>query len=529
METLKSYVYGTWVAASGKVATLHNPTTEEPIAQAGTEGIDFGHALSHARDIGGPALRALSFAQRGEILRAMSKAIYAAREELIEIGIKNAGNTRGDAKFDVDGASGTLMAYADIGKELGDARFFVDGDAISMGRSSRMSGQHVLFPREGAAVHVNAFNFPAWGLAEKAACAILAGVPVITKPATATAWMTERMVQRMVETNAIPAGVLSLVTGSTGNLLQLLGPQDSFAFTGSSSTGTSLKALSNIVTSATRVNIEADSLNAAVLGPDVERGSETYDLFVADVVRDATQKAGQKCTAIRRVFVPQAIFESVRDDLADRLSSAKIGDPTIDGMQVGPLATADQLRDVRAGIQKLVASERLKVVTGGVERPKSLAGITNDKGYFVAPTLLAGDDARGAKLVHEHEVFGPSVTLLPYSGQPEEAAALVRLGHGGLVASVYSDDRAFAREIVFGIGAWNGRIFIGSAKVAGVSLGPGTVLPQLVHGGPGRAGGGEELGGIRGLLPYLQRVALQGYGPMIDAIAAPGKRLGNTA
>jgi 3,4-dehydroadipyl-CoA semialdehyde dehydrogenase len=527
METLKSYVQGGWVEGKGKLATLVNPTTEEPVAQAGTEGIDMGAVLSHAR-AAGPALRALSFAQRGEILKGLSKAIYAAREELIELGIRNAGNTRGDAKFDIDGASGTLMAYAEIGAQLGDARYLIDGDAIPMGRSSRLAGQHVMVPREGVAVHVNAFNFPAWGLAEKAACALLAGVPVVAKPATATAWMSVVMAEKLVATGLLPEGALQLLVGSTGDLINQLGPQDMLAFTGSSTTGTMLRGYENVLAKSVRVNVEADSLNAAVLGPDVERGSETYDLFLADVVRDATQKAGQKCTAIRRVFVPRALLEGVRDDLADRLGATRVGDPSLDDVRMGPVATASQQRDVRDGIRKLLASERLSLVLGGPDRPSKLEGIAGDradKGYFIAPTLLLGDDARAAAIVHQHEVFGPSVTLLPYDGTAPDAVALVALGEGCLVSSVYSDDRAFARDAALGLAPHDGRVFLGSAKVAGVSLGPGTVFPHLVHGGPGHAGGGEELGGVRGLLFYMQRCALQGYGPLLEGIVASGKRI----
>jgi oxepin-CoA hydrolase/3-oxo-5,6-dehydrosuberyl-CoA semialdehyde dehydrogenase len=458
------------------------------------------------------------------MLKGLSKAVHAAREELIEIGLRNAGNTRGDAKFDIDGATGTLMTYAEIGAGLGDARFLVDGDPIAMGRSSRMTGQHLWVPRQGVAVHVNAFNFPAWGLAEKLACALLAGVPVIAKPATATAWMTVRMVERILESKILPEGALSVLAGSAGDLVERLGPQDMLAFTGSSDTAATLRGHRNVLHESVRVNVEADSLNAAVLGPDVERGSETYDAFLTDVVRDITQKAGQKCTAIRRIFAPAALIEAVREDLADRLTSVRVGDPSRDGIQVGPVATASQLRDVRAGLGKLLASERVKLVVGGAERPAKIEGVDNDKGYFVAPTLLLADDARAAAIVHQHEVFGPSATLLPYSGEASDAAELVALGQGSLVSSVYTEDRAFARDAVLGLAPHNGRVFIGSAKVAPVALGPGTVWPQLLHGGPGHAGGGEELGGLRGTLFYMQHVAVQGFGPLVDSIAAAGKR-----
>ncbi len=522
MRILESYVHGTFVAGSGPRATLVNPTTEEPLAEAGTAGIDMGAVVAYARDVGGPALRALTFRERGELLAAASKTIHAMREELIELGIANAGNTRSDAKFDVDGASGTLMAYAELGKALGDTTFFVDGDPIPFGRSSRMSGQHLYTTREGVAVHVNAFNFPAWGLAEKLASALLAGQPVIAKPATATAMMTARLVEKLATDKVLPDGTLQCLYGSAGDLLSRLGPMDTLAFTGSNATGTLLRGGKNLLEWAVRTNVEADSLNAAVLGPDAERGGETYQLFLADVARDITQKAGQKCTAIRRVFVPVAMVDAVREDLVERLLGAKIGDPAAEGVQVGPVATADQLRDVRAGIGRLIESGAVTRLVGGLERPKDLVGLAGDKGYFVAPTLLFAADARAASVVHEHEVFGPSATLAPYDGSARAAVALVRLGQGGLVCSVYTDDKVWARDVVLGLAPYHGRVFVGGTKVAGVSLGPGTVLPQMVHGGPGRAGGGEELGGTRGMLLYMQRTAVQGFGPLLEGLASTG-------
>ena len=531
METLQSYVSGAWVAGTGKMSTLVNPTTEEPVAQTSTEGIDLGAAVAFARSEGGPALRALTFAQRGELLRAMSRTLHANRDALIELAIKNGGNTRGDAKFDIDGASGTLAAYADLGKELGEQRFLLDGEGIQLGRSPRFFGQHVSVPRHGVAVHVNAFNFPAWGLGEKAACALLAGMPVIAKPATSTALVTFRIVQLLVEAAVLPRGALSLVTGSPGDLLTHLGGQDVLAFTGSSDTAAAIRLMPNIAKRSVRVNVEADSLNGAVLGPDVAPGSDTYGLFLKDVVRDMTQKAGQKCTAIRRIFVPAERLQQVKDDLVERLRDAKVGDPALEGVVVGPVATAQQLRDVRAGIA-LLAKEST-VAIGGLGAFEKV-GVTGDKGYFVPPTLLVNEAPDRARAVHEHEVFGPVATLMPYAEhehevfgavssvtpQPRTAALVadVQKGGGGLVCSVYSDDRAFVGDMVIGIAPFHGRLMLGSEKIADQTPGPGTVLPQLVHGGPGRAGGGEELGGLRGLAFYSQRTALQGSRPVLDAL-----------
>jgi oxepin-CoA hydrolase/3-oxo-5,6-dehydrosuberyl-CoA semialdehyde dehydrogenase len=521
MTTLRSFVCDRWVAGTGRPAVLVNPATEEPLAEASSEGVDFAAALAHARDVGGPALRARSFAQRAEVLRAMAQAIHARRDELLELAMRNGGCTRSDAKFDIDGAAGTLTAYAELGQSLGEARVLTDGDVITLGRSSRVTGQHVLVSRAGVAVHVNAFNFPAWGLAEKAAVALLAGVPVISKPATATALLSYRIMELLVESGALPAGSLSFLAGSTGDLIERLGTQDVLAFTGGGSTGAMLRAKANLIARSTHVNIEADSLNAAVLGPDLERGGDSWGLFLSDVARDITQKTGQKCTAIRRVFVPRDQLEAVREDLLDRLSVTRVGNPLTDGVTMGPLATASQLRDVRDGIVRLTA-DGAQVLTGGAAAIDGV-GSPSGVGYFIAPTLLMVDDpARGAA-VHEHEVFGPVATLVPYDNAAQ-VVSLVCRGDGGLVSTVYTEDRTFASEVVLGIAPFHGRVAVVNAKVAGAWLGPGTVLPQLLHGGPGRAGGGEELGGLRGMGLYLQRTALQGYGPLVEFIVSGAKR-----
>ena len=520
METLESYVAGAWITGTGKMSILVNPTTEEALAQTSTEGIDFASAVAYARAEGGPALRALTFAQRGELLRAMARLIHAHRDALIEVAIQNAGNTRSDAKFDIDGASGTLAHYADVAKELGEQRFLLDGDAVQLGRTARFVGQHVSLPRSGVAVHVNAFNFPAWGLAEKAACAILAGMPVISKPATSTALLAFRIVKLFTDARALPPGVFSLVTGSPGDLLTHLGGEDVLAFTGSSDTGTTLRLMPNIAGKSVRVNVEADSLNGAVLGPDAAPGSDTYAMFLRDVARDITQKAGQKCTAIRRIFAPASVIDQVRDDLVDRLRDAKVGDPALDGVNVGPLATAAQLRDIRAGIERLATES--KIVIGGNGAFEKV-GVAEGKGYFVQPTLLVNDAPDSARHVHEHEVFGPVATLLPYSGKADHVIAQVRKGAGGLVCSTYTDDRSFTAEMIFGIAPYHGRLMFGSEKIADQAPGPGTVLPQMIHGGPGRAGGGEELGGLRGLAFYSQRVAIQGARPILEAVLGAKK------
>lgn len=514
MKTLASYVGGRWVKGEGRLETLLNPATEEPIARAGADNVERRAALDFARRVGGPALRALSFAERGALIRAVCDAIQAHRDELIGLSVENGGNTRGDAKFDIDGATFTLASYADLGKSLGDAKLLVDGEGVQLGRTSRFHGQHISVPRHGVAIHINAFNFPAWGLAEKAAVALLSGMPVVAKPATSSGLVAHRIMEILVEKKLLPEGALSLLMGSAGDLLQHVGPQDVVAFTGSGATGELIRGMAPVIRNSVRVNVEADSLNAAILGPDAEPGSETYELCVKDVLRDMTQKAGQKCTAIRRILVPAAVAERVREDLIDRLSAIVVGNPAEDGVRMGPVATAQQLKDVREGIDALARDGRL--VYGNSAKP---LGVPDGKGYFVGPVLVEVEAGAAAPTVHSREVFGPVSTVVPYDGSAASAYEIVSRGQGGLVSSVYSEDVAFTSDVVLGLAPYHGRVFLGSAKIAEQSPGPGTVLPSLVHGGPGRAGGGEELGGLRGLGFYMQRVALEGSRPVIERIA----------
>ena len=517
MRIVENHVLGGWKAPEGKTADLHDPTTLAVVAKCGTAGIDMRAVLDHARKVGGPALREMTFAQRGAMLDAASKAIHALREELIDLAILNGGNTRKDAKFDVDGAIGTLSAYAHWAKSLGEKHVMLDGEGLQLGRTARFWGQHVLLPRTGAAVHVNAFNFPAWGLAEKAACALLAGMPCIEKPATATCLVTERLVRGLTDAKCLPEGALQLLCGSAGDLLDHLGPQDVLAFTGSADTALKLRSRENLLRWSVRVNVEADSLNAAILGPDVRAGTdqETWNLFLRDVVTDMTQKTGQKCTAIRRILVPTEIADTVQAELSQRLGATIVGNPANDEVRMGPLATASQRDDVRAGIERL--AKEAAIVHGAVGEPANLVGCEKGRGCFQQPVLLRARDTAKTAVVHDHEVFGPVATLLPYSGSAAEASEIVGRGNGGLVASVFSDDRDFVRAMVLGIGPWHGRLYLGSGKMADQALGPGAVLPGSVHGGPGRAGGGEELGGLRGLEFYTQRVALQGFKGLVEA------------
>jgi 3,4-dehydroadipyl-CoA semialdehyde dehydrogenase len=513
MQLLASYLHGTWSPGSGSRTPLVNPATEEVLAEVSTGGHDLAAAFSHARQAGGPELAALSFAQRGALLGALAKAIHGAREELIALAVANGGNTRSDAKFDIDGGAVTLSHYAELGAKLGNGTLLADGEPIQVGRTARMAGQHVWARRRGVAVHINAFNFPAWGTCEKLACALLAGMPVISKPATATALVAHRLAQLFEP--LLPKGVLQLLVGPAGTLLDNLGPGDVVAFTGGSSTARTLRMHPKIIEHGVRLNIEADSLNAAILGPDIDLGSEAGNLFLADVVRDMTQKTGQKCTAIRRVLVPEGRFKDVCDAIRERVASIAIGDPAREDVRMGPLATAQQRDDVKAGIARLAAATESVHGGNGEVTP---VGVAAGKGYFVGPVVRSTTSPMDCAPLNSHEVFGPVSTVGSYNGDASFAAAFVARGEGCLVSSAYSDDRDWVASFVGAAAPWAGRLYLGSTKMASQSPGPGTVLPSLLHGGPGRAGGGEELGGERGLHMYMQRCALEGDASVLKSI-----------
>jgi oxepin-CoA hydrolase/3-oxo-5,6-dehydrosuberyl-CoA semialdehyde dehydrogenase len=509
MQLLASFLAGGWSNGSGAEQALVNPATEAVVAEVSAGGHDLAAAFAYARTTGAQELAALTFAQRGELVAGLAKAIHGAREELIALAIANGGNTRSDAKFDIDGAAVTLSHYAELGAKLGATKLLGDGEPIQVGRTARMGGQHVWASRRGVAVHINAFNFPAWGTCEKLACALVAGMPVISKPATATALVAHRLAQLFEP--LLPKGALQMLIGPAGKLLDHVALGDVVAFTGGSSTADMLrKQLPHI-----RLNIEADSLNAAVLAPDVDLTSEVGNLFLADVVRDMTQKVGQKCTAIRRVLVPEDKLADACDAIKERLATFKVGNPELEEVRIGPVATAAQLKDVRAGIARL--AEATDGVYGGLGEVTPL-GVPEGKGFFVGPVLRRAKDAMNCPPLNEHEVFGPVSTLAPYSGDAAYAAAFIAKGEGCLVSSAYSDDRDWVAGFVTAAAPWAGRLYLGSSKMAAQSPGPGTVLPSLVHGGPGRAGGGEELGGGRGLQFYMQRCALEGDASVLKSL-----------
>ena len=509
MIELKSYVHGEWVSPKTTVE-LVNPTSEEAIARVSADRPEWSGSLEFARNHGGPALRAMTFESRGAMLKVLSKAIHTQREALIDLSLATSGTTRSDAKFDIDGASGTMAYYAALGAKLGATNAIAE-PSEQLTQDARFHGQHVWLARRGVALHVNAFNFPAWGMVGKLAVALLAGVPVITKPATSTSPLAFRIAELLVETGVMPHGAFQFIAGSAGDLVDRLGPQDVLAFTGSAETAAKLRASTSVVSRSTRVNIEADSLNSAVLAEGVSTGDDVYRTFLRDVVKEMTQKTGQKCTATRRIFVPRGLVEQVVEDVSAELARVKVGNPANEEVRMGPLATKQQQADFFAGIEKLKASG----ARVAFQHELALIDVPVGKGFFVPPTLLLADDPGAADAVHAHEVFGPSATVCPYDST-EECIALVARGEGGLIATIYGEDKENLRTLLQGIAPFHGRVLVVSAKVAEKTIQPGLVLPSCIHGGPGRAGGGEELGGERGVRFYMQRTAVQGDRALLD-------------
>ncbi len=513
MKELQSYLGGAWVRGSGDPKEVFNPSTGEARATVRDVG-SLGEAVAYARSVGGKNLRAMTLAQRGEMLKALAKLLHEHREELLELSVVSGGNTRGDAKFDVDGATGVLGAYAYLAKGLGEGPWISVSEPVEIMRGSKIKAQDVLVPRHGVAFHINAFNFPAWGMVGKLAVALLAGMPVVSKPGTSTVALAVRIGEIIVDSKILPEGAFSLLVGSAGDLLDQVRGQDVIAFTGSADTGLRIRTHEVVMRSGARVNVEADSLNSVIVGPDVEPGSELFDLVVRDCVTELTQKAGQKCTATRRILVPHSALEAVRDALLERLQdiAARTGDPQADGVRMGPLSTRGQLTDARKGIAALETHARR--ILGDPER----ADFGGAQGYFLEPVLLEAT-AEAAKdptsEFHRREVFGPVATLLPYDGTVETAAAIIAAGEGSLVSTLYTDDRGFAATAVAEMAPHLGRLVLASEKSAAASISPGCVFPVVVHGGPGRAGGGAELGGVTGLALYMQRTTIQGGGSQL--------------
>jgi oxepin-CoA hydrolase/3-oxo-5,6-dehydrosuberyl-CoA semialdehyde dehydrogenase len=514
MLHLQSFAGGKWQAGTANAVALRDATTGMVIADSSAEGIDYAAMLGYARRVGGPGLRRLTFHERAAQLKSLAKHLEQFKEEFYALSFAT-GATRRDSYIDIDGGISTLFVYASKGaRELPNDHVFVDGNVEALSRTGTFIGQHIYVPLEGAAVHINAFNFPVWGMLEKLAPALLAGVPAIIKPATSTSYLTEQVFRRMVDSGILPEGAIQLICGAVGDLFTHLDCQDVVSFTGSAGTAQMLRQHPRIVANSVRFTSETDSLNSCILGPDACQGTEEFDLFVREVVREMTAKAGQKCTAIRKAIVPEAQARDVIDALRAALGGIVVGDPRLERVTMGPLASLSQRREVRDQLAKL---RRETELVYGDAAECELVGADADRGAFMAPTLLYCRDTQSAREVHTVEAFGPICTVLPYR-DVDSAIALARRGGGSLAGSVFTADDTVAARMVLGLAAFHGRVLVVNRHCAKESTGHGSPLPHLVHGGPGRAGGGEELGGIRGVLHNMQRTAVQGTPDVIAAV-----------
>lgn len=503
-ELLSNYVAGRWQAGSGAGTPLFDPVLGTELVRVDAGGLDLAEGFGFARETGGAALRALTYKQRAGLLAAVVKVLQANRDAYYEIATANSGTVKNDSAVDIDGAIFTLGQYAKWGDALGDVRALRDGDAVKLGKEPVFQSQHLQVPTRGVALFINAFNFPSWGLWEKAAPALLSGVPVIVKPATATAWLTQRMVRDVVEAGVLPAGALSVVCGSSAGLMDQLQGFDVVSFTGSADTGAVIRSHAAVAQRSVRVNIEADSLNSALLLPDAAPDSESFKLLVREVVREMTVKSGQKCTAIRRILVPAALYDATAEAIGAKLAGITVGNPRNEGVRMGSLVSRAQLNAVREGLEALKA--QAGVLHDGSQAP--LVDADPAVAACIGPVLLGARDADAAQQVHDVEVFGPVATLLPYRDL-DHAIALAHRGQGSLVTSLYGADEAALGQAAVQLAASHGRVHVITPDVAQAHTGHGNVMPHSLHGGPGRAGGGAELGGLRALDFYHRRAAVQ--------------------
>ena len=514
MSKLEHYVQGRWQAGDGDGAPLVSAVNGAALARITRAGLDFGGILEHARSVGGPALRKFTFHERALMLKALAKHLNEHKAELYALSTET-GATKKDSWIDIDGGISTLFVYSSKGRrEMPNSTVYLDGPPEMLSRNGSFVGQHVCTPLLGAAVHINAFNFPVWGMLEKLAPTLLAGMPAIVKPASSTAYLTELAVRRMLEADILPEGALQLICGSTGDLFEHLGAQDVVAFTGSKSTAEKLQQHPRVIAESVRFTAETDSLNASILGPDATPDTPEFELYVNEVVREMTAKAGQKCTAIRRIIAPSALAADLVRALSDALGKVRVGHPGHKDVDMGALASLGQRDEVRGKVGELAAEAD---VVYGNRDDFDLIDADARKGAFFMPTLLHCEKPLAAARVHSVEAFGPVSTVLPYQTL-DEAIELARLGNGSLAGSIVTNDDGIARELALGCDVWHGRLLILNRRSAKESTGHGSPLPHLVHGGPGRAGGGEELGGIRGVLHYMQRTALQGDPQALTAI-----------
>jgi oxepin-CoA hydrolase/3-oxo-5,6-dehydrosuberyl-CoA semialdehyde dehydrogenase len=511
----KSFLAGAWVEGQGEGTQVCNAVTGAPISRVSSAGLDFAAALDYGRNTGGPALRAMTIHERANALKAMAKHLMAKKEDFYTVSAMT-GATRSDSWVDIEGGISTVFSYSGIARrEFANETFIVEGPAEKLSADDSFTGRHILTAKRGVAVHINAYNFPCWGMLEKIAPSLIGGMPVIVKPASASAYLTEAMVKEMIASQAFPDGAIQLICGSAGDLLDHVNEQDVVTFTGSAATGQQLRSHPNLVAKSVPFTMEADSLNCSILGQSVGEDDPEFALFIKEVCKEVTVKAGQKCTAIRRVLVPAEKLDAVRQALISRLNKTTVGDPAVEGVRMGPLVSQSQRDDVAANVALL--AEHCEIIFGGDTDALELQGDAIDRAAFYPPTVLLCPNPKTTEAPHNIEAFGPVTTLMPYDSL-EDAIEIAALGKGSLVASVVTYDDQEASQLVLGAAAYHGRILVLNRDCAKASTGHGSPLAPLVHGGPGRAGGGEELGGSRAIKHYMQRTAIQGSPSTLMAI-----------
>ena len=513
MKNYENYALGNWIKGDGEGTPLFNAITAKEIGRASSKGLDFSEMMIYARKVGGSKLRKMTFQERGLMLKALALHLHSIKNKFYALSAET-GATKVDSWIDIEGGIGNIFANASLRKNFPDLPYHVDGDIAPLSKNGTFIGHHIMMPREGVAIHINAFNFPIWGMLEKIAVNLMAGVPAIVKPATNTCFLTEMMVREIVDSKILPEGSLQLICGSARGIIDEVETGDIVTFTGSASTGMMLKSNPRLIEKAVSFNMEADSLNCSVLGEDAVAGTAEFDLFIKEVQREMTVKAGQKCTAVRRIIVHEKLVEDVQIALGKRLAKTTIGDPSVEGVRMGSLAGNEQKIEVTKKVQQLAKSQ--EIVFGSLEEFEVI-GADKNKGAFISPILFLNDDPFNKTDCHNIEAFGPVSTILPYK-TIDEAIELARMGKGSLVCSIITNDMKIAEQFVLGAASMHGRILVLNEACSKESTGHGSPMPLLTHGGPGRAGGGEEMGGVRGIKHYLQRTAIQGHPTTITAL-----------
>jgi 3,4-dehydroadipyl-CoA semialdehyde dehydrogenase len=513
---LANYLSGQWVEGDGQGIELKDPVTAVTLARVSSEGVDLFAGLQFAREQGNTGLQKFSYQQRAEKLAEIAEVLIKHRQDYYDIALKNSGSTLADAAFDIDGAIFTLKSFSRAGKSLGQNYHLIDGGQVALSKAGEFQGQHFMQPLSGAAVLINAFNFPAWGLWEKAAPALLSGVPVVVKPATPTAWLTQRMVADVVEAGILPQGALNIICGSARDLLNHVEANDVVSFTGSAETASIIRTHPKIISDSVRVNIEADSVNSLIIGPQQSAGDDEFKLAIREIVKEMTIKSGQKCTAIRRIFVPAVMAGELVEALKAKLGSISVGNPRDESMRMGPLVSEAQKQAFYAGLE-LLKNDAEVVFGDDADFLPDDAG--SDESAFVQPTLLLCEDGVNAEVAHDVEVFGPLATIFPYQ-DTGDLISMLRLGKGSLVASLYTGDKQFAATMIPEMAKWHGRIMVVDSEIGTSHTGHGNVMPNCLHGGPGRAGGGEELAGLRALALYHRRYVVQGGSQLLELLSS---------